>query len=246
LIARNIITATQKEILVGMSENEGKLDSVQSYDSEIVTVGAIQKTINPEGYGEFPVQMAEFKEKHPDRFRSLFENCGWTVKRENSKWRAYYNNTTGAALKRLIRQGFTIEKFRSNVVCRPLEPLINAANDALFQEKQILDFINRLEHEVLVIVPKDSSHKLREYVKSKLGMAVVLDHHVNRPAYVMNDFGDALNRFFRRHASVSKNPGEWGSNHAVYEKEIIEDYGKTRRGTDMVSRYSNLKRKLGV
>jgi hypothetical protein len=245
LVAQNAITLTEKEILVGMSENEGNLDAVQSYDSEIVTVGAMQKTINPSGYGEFPTQMAEFKGKNEDKFKALFENCGWTVKNEGGKWRVYYNNLTGADLKAKIRDGFKKDNFGKKVECRPLEPLINAANDIAFQEKQIFDFIDRLKNKVLVIVPKNHVKQISAYVKSKLGKAVVLDHHVNRPGYVKDDFGAALDRFYSKHPTVSKNPADWGANHDSYEKEIIEDYGKKRRGTDMSGRYNKLNNKLG-
>ena len=85
LLSSNKITLEEKDIIIGMSENEGNLDSVQSYDSEIVTVGAMQKTVNPEGYGEFHIQMHEFKEEYPDRFKKLFENCGWNVKKRSDK-----------------------------------------------------------------------------------------------------------------------------------------------------------------
>ncbi|MGT2490990.1 hypothetical protein ACU4GD_11770 [Cupriavidus basilensis] len=39
------ITAGERRILVAMSPNEGNLDAVQSYDSEVLTAGAMQKTI---------------------------------------------------------------------------------------------------------------------------------------------------------------------------------------------------------
>ncbi|WP_407266659.1 hypothetical protein [Tenacibaculum maritimum] len=43
LIKEKKVTKEEKDILIGMSENEGKLDSIQSYDSEILTIGAMQK-----------------------------------------------------------------------------------------------------------------------------------------------------------------------------------------------------------
>jgi hypothetical protein len=233
-----------------MSENEGNLDAVQSYDSEIVTVGAMQKTMNPQGYGEFPIQMWEFKQEYPDRFKTLFFNCGWDVKKEVEqngkviKYRAYYQNNTGSELKSTIREGFEESNFKNKVQCIPIEPLINAAKDICFQSKQIEDFIDRLKNKVLVTIPDGYEYKLSDYLKSKLGKATALDHHINRPAHLGSYFGASLGRFFESHPSVSKNPNEWGVKHNEYETIIIEDYGTTRSGTDMVNRYKKIKAKL--
>src|SRR5690606_11548760 len=144
LLSGKRITAEEKSIITGMSDNEGELDSVQSYDSEIVTVGAMQKTININGCGEFPAQMAAFKVEYPDRFTDLFENCGWEVFKESKQWKAYYLGSTGRELKSQIRKGFDITNFRKKVHSIPLEPLINAAKDPYFQARQIEDFILRL------------------------------------------------------------------------------------------------------
>ncbi|WP_407268117.1 hypothetical protein [Tenacibaculum maritimum] len=98
--------------------------------------------------------------------------------------------------------------------------------------------------------------------------ATVLDHHINRPAYVKSDFGKALDNFFikkdkeveefnkkgkdkKKHKSkVSRNPNDWGDNHSIYEKSILDDYGKNRRmsksnGKSVApSRYKHLKAEL--
>ena len=241
LLSQNKITNDEKDIIICMSVNEGNLDSVQSYDSEIVSVGAMQKTINPDGNGEFPIQMAEFKNEYPERFKHLFENCGWTVTQEKGKWRAYYNGETGAVLQSKIRSGFSESNVKKKVLCIPVEPLINAAKDPYFQAKQINDFIDRLNKEILLkIKPSGYNYLLKDYLKSKLGKTVVLDHHVNRPGWVQTDFGDALNNFYKKNKEVSKNPNEWGEKHEEYEQKIVDYYGKNRRGTDMPLRYENL------
>ena len=42
---------------MGVAPNEGNFDAVQSYDSEIITAGAMQKTVNSSGTGELPEQI---------------------------------------------------------------------------------------------------------------------------------------------------------------------------------------------
>jgi len=265
LVKENKVTQEEREILVGMSENEGKLDSVQSYDSEILTAGAMQKTVNPQGKGEFPIQVQEFKNSNPSKYKSLFEDCGWTVENKTLYYKDLSDSSakkiTGKALKTKIREGFKASEFKKKLKCKPLEPIVKAMNDKDFQAKQVEDFIDRLKNKVLPIKPVGYSYKLKDYLLSKLGKATVLDHHINRPAYVDNDFGEALDNFFSKKdkevndfnkgkdekdqkAKISRNPANWGTNHAAYEKNVLDDYGKNRRGTDMENRYNKMKAKL--
>lgn len=239
IILSNIATLEQKEIIVGMSENEGNIDGIQSYDSEIITVGAMQKTVNINGSGELVVQLSDFKKENPDKFKKLFENCGWSIK----LGKIYYNDITGDDLKILIRKNANKNNYGKVIECIPLEPMIKACYDEDYQKKQVIDFIKRLE-KVLTLIPTKFEYKISEYVSTKLSKATVLDQHINRPAYVVVDFAKALNKFFKNNPAVSKNPTKWGANFIEYEKNIIDDYGVNRRGTDMINRYKKLKNKL--
>ncbi|WP_051336215.1 hypothetical protein [Aquimarina latercula] len=245
IISKGIVTSMEKDIFIIMSPNEGNLDSVQSYDSEIVTAGAMQKTINPTGQGEFPIQVAEFKNSNAEKYVCLFESCGWTVENNTMFYKdpddPNAQKITGSDLKRKIREGFDASTFGSRIKCKPLEPIVNAVNDNDFQVKQIEDFISRLRDRVLPIVPRGYSHTLGDFLISRLGRATALDHHINRPAYVRNDLGDSLNNFFARNPNVSENPLNWGDNHQTYETAILEDYGVTRRGTDMAERFNKMR-----
>ncbi|WP_062696378.1 hypothetical protein [Chryseobacterium indologenes] len=268
LIEDSKITAEEKAILVGMSENEGKLDSVQSYDWDlsgekmILTAGAMQKTVDHTGKGEFTTQVEEFKAQYPEKYEELFVSCGWTV----DSGILYYKDPadskaekiTGNTLSAKIRENCKESLFGKTVESKPLQPIVNAVIDKTFQEKQVLDFIKRLKEVVMPIVPTGHSYKLSDYLKSKLGKATALDHHINRPGFVKDDFGAALNRFFAKKdaqtdkenknrkegeklGKISRNPGEWGNMHSTYEQEILDDYGNKRRGTDMDKRYEKMK-----
>jgi hypothetical protein len=239
LIRKKILAENEKNIIIGVSANEGNLDTVHSYDSEIVSVGVMQKTIDQEGFGQFPIQMAKFKGTNGQKFKTLFENCGWTFKKENRQYRAYYRDITGANLKEQIRNGFTKEKHNYIVPCIPIEPLINAIKDPEFQALQIEDFVLALR-EVLNIYPIGHSNMLCDYLTSILGRAMVLDQYVNRPSYVLKDFGDALNKFYMNSDAASRDPKKWGKDHERYEKEVIGYYADLRRGSDMGKRYDKL------
>jgi hypothetical protein len=64
-----------------------------------LTAGALQKTINPQGAGELPQQVFEFKQEHPELYQSLFFNCGLEAKTESGNRILYYNCVTGPELK---------------------------------------------------------------------------------------------------------------------------------------------------
>ncbi|MFD2907379.1 hypothetical protein ACFSX9_01385 [Flavobacterium ardleyense] len=262
LTAGNTVSADEKSILIAMSENEGKMDAVQSYDSEILTAGAMQKTINATGYGELPIQIWEFKTEFPDKYKCYLESCKWEIVEEKTehknsagvvtkttyKYKAKYDGLEGKDLKNKIREGFEESKYNKKVVCPPMEPIISLMKDNDYKVKQIKDFIKRL-NSALAKKPTGYSYPISSYITSNLGKATVLDNDVNRPGHVANCFGAALDSFFTKNSKVSKNPSEWGVNFSTYEGQILEIYGPLRGEgsytmTNATKRYTDLKSKL--
>lgn len=234
------LTDEERRIIVAMSPNEGSMDAVQSYDSEILTAGAMQKTINPRGYGEFPAQVAAFKQKFPERYQQLFESCGWRVEQEARGWRMYYQGESGPNLKRSIRYGFE-SPFSGKKSSALLNPIVHAIASPEFQALQVSDFVARLR--LVSRLPIQGGIRLDQYLASPLGRALALDHHINRPAYVASDLRSALTRLFDNWPSLSTDPRGW-SNYDATEAALIEIYGPARRMTDSSSRYRKLKDRL--
>lgn len=271
LVSEGKVTNIEKEIIIAVTKNEGKLDTVHSYDSEILSAGSSQKTVNSSGKGEFPKQVAKFKKEFPDKYKEFFENCGWLLENEDSmsyKDPSDSSSTklTGSSLKTKIREGFDSSSYNTKLKCEILEPIVKAMKDPDFQSLQILDVKKRL-NSVSKFKPSGYSYRVKDYLKSKLGKAVALDHHINRPAYVKPDLGKALDNFFTakdsevdeynknkekkdQKAKISRNPADWGDSHSDYETTILEDYGVNRRmskrnGVSVASgRYEHLKTEL--
>ncbi|WP_428740652.1 hypothetical protein [Tenacibaculum sp.] len=277
MIANKELTSNEKTIMIYMSPNEGNFDSVQSYDSVALTAGAMQKTINNKGNGELPRQIWEFKQEEPELFQKYLGSCcKWTVEKtdtkagkfwgENENYTMYYEKPdktkiTGKELKKFIRKEFNKDNYgKSNIASTAILPIIKLMLDEKYLQKQIKDFKFRLDYSLST---KVSNYKISEYFKSNFGRALVLDQHVNAPAWVQSDFQSSLNRFFNKKdkeiddfnkkerdenkhkAKISRNPNDWGNDHSTYENEIIKDYGTTRRGTDMKNRYNKIKNKAG-
>lgn len=47
MVKNGEVAESEKRIIFIMSANEGNLNTVRAYDSETLTAGAMQKTINP-------------------------------------------------------------------------------------------------------------------------------------------------------------------------------------------------------
>ncbi|MDE1714406.1 hypothetical protein PWG14_17995 (plasmid) [Chromobacterium amazonense] len=239
-------TEEEKRIVCRMSPNEGNLDAIQAYDSEALTAGAMQKTINSEGFGQFPELVNKFKEKKPDLYKSLFENCGWTVEIESSNARMYWNKLTAKELKSALRDpknynAITYKK-TDKYESKPLAAILKAIKHDDFMDFQVDDFIQQLREVLAKKVTLDNKkYPISSIVKSELGRATVLDQYVNRPALVASDLKKSILAFLLKHRDVKSDPATWGENHAKYEAEFIEHYGNHRQGTDMVKRFKKLK-----
>jgi hypothetical protein len=241
-------TASEKKVITSVASNEGKFNSVQTYDSEAVSAGVMQKTVNIHGEGELPGQIARFKKNEPDKYKDLFENKGWTVQKDTittttakgemitgfSDYRLYYKdpgNTkmtpmTGAKLKEYLCQK------NPEVAKKVMTPLKQAGEEPAFQKQQVLDYNSRLLEMLKNRKPKGHDFPLRSYVTSERGTALLLDQSVNAPNNLTRNFGQALDRFYTDHPGVSRNPSQWMSNRQQYEKEILEHYKSHRTMTD--------------
>jgi hypothetical protein len=255
LITAGRITEDEKAILVAMSDNEGKMDSIQSYDSEVITAGAMQKTFkdgrNREGKGELSEQLAKFRDKHPELYSNHMLNCGWSVEGDGSSAITYYsdlsltngNKITSIELKTLIREGCNASTFGQVINNIPLAALLKVISLPEYLDIQILDFIDRLHIAGNHIVMFESV-RIKDYIKSNFGRAVILDHSVNRPGFVKDNFKTAIDNFHIANPNVSLNPHDWGSQHEIYEAKLLEEYKLTRNMTDSINRYDSLRSKF--
>lgn len=254
LIASNRLNNNDKIVLMGVAPNEGNFDAVQSYDSEIITAGAMQKTVNSSGTGELPEQIYKFKKQYPSLYKSLFENCGWVVvKVENTPAKVVYNGLSNSNLKKLMRENCSKDNFGKKINCAPIESMIAGVSHPLFIDLQVIDFIDRLKIFMNKTPIKRRAknkqdkttfydYKIKDYIKSNLGKATVLDHSINRPGHVTRYLGEALNNFFKNNKGVSDNPNDWGANHSRYENQILDFYGVNRGNmTHSAKRYNNTK-----
>ncbi|MBK9733155.1 MAG: hypothetical protein IPO83_18025 [Chitinophagaceae bacterium] len=252
-------TKSEKCIMTCGTEAEGgAFDAVQGYDSEIITVGAMQKTVDPSGFGQLPKQLADFRKIDPEKFEELFFKKGIIIKEEKNpasdskEPRLYYKDPyndkateiTGADLKKVVNQDGNKDEWVKEENATSSNNITSifrdAGNDPDFQKQQVNDIQFQM-NAAISQKPKGYDYPISDYMTSDKGRATILDQRINRPGYVKDDFGAAVDRFYEKNPKVSKNPAEWGENRATYEQGILEDYGVSRRGTDMESRFNKIK-----
>ncbi|MGC1301321.1 MAG: hypothetical protein WA840_03000 [Caulobacteraceae bacterium] len=230
------LTGSEGDVLVQMSHNEGRFDSVQAYDSQIVTAGVMQKTVNPKGAGELSKQIWSFSQSHPQEYQRLFAQKGWTVAKTGKgagdddytlsfqdPGDPHAKPMTGPALYAYIK-----DKAHPDNWARTLSPLQQAGRDPVFQAQQVDDFQARL-HEAIDQKPLGYAWPIRDYLTSEKGVALVLDESVNAQSRVGKSFGQALHAFYAANPSADRDPTRWSSvDRGRFEPQIVRAYEAAR------------------
>jgi hypothetical protein len=247
------MTQEEFDIIGAMSINEGNIDAVQSWDSEVVTAGAMQKTINSSGNGELPTQIAKFKTQNLAAYNELFSHCGWDVQGSGTSAKVTYthqtltsgNAITGSELKTLIRNGFDEAAYTSHHSSQhtpappniPLASLLQATSDTRYISLQVDDFIERYHAVMAKVVPNTEGLTVSQVFYTKLGRATALDEDVNRPSHVVNDIKNAIHHIGHPVSTWPTNPAQ----RQIIELQVVEYYGLHRNMTHPVERFNNLK-----
>jgi hypothetical protein len=240
-LQQNKMTQEEFDVIGAMSTNEGNVDAIQSWDSEVVTVGAMQKTINSTGHGELSTQIAAFKSRNLAAYNELFAHCGWNVQGSGAAAKTTYTHATltngvaktGNDLKVVIRLGFDEQAYTAHHGVHhtayppdiPLGSLLQAISDIRYVSLQVDDFIARYHDVLELVVPNTNGSKVGDIFHTKIGRATALDQHVNRPSYVAPDIAMAIH-----HIGTPFN--NWPTDivaRKILELHVIGYYGIHRR-----------------
>lgn len=246
LIAKGGATgATEDERIIAsvMAENEGAFDSINVWDTQILSIGAMQKTFAPGGGGELAEQLDEFKSEQPALFDRFLGQYGWDIVGGNA---VYTDPVTkqpysGEDLFEKVREGITLNELKHPVrkASSILAPFVLLGQNEVYQDKQVADFIKRL-HKALALKPgrnTDSFNPPRydfivsDCFHSNLGRTVVLDQSVNTPNCVILHVGAALRELYTKVplTGSKQDPRQWTvAERKIYEKILIGIYGPLR------------------
>ena len=246
LIAKGGATEDERVIASVMAENEGAFDSINAWDSQILSLGAMQKTFAPGGGGELATQLAEFKSAQPALFDRFLGQYGWDIVGGNAVYTDPATNQpcSGEDLFEKVRAGITLDELKHPVrkTNTLLAPFVLLGQNELYQDKQVVDFIARL-HLALDRKPTTTAKslsppasdlydfKIGDCFHSTLGKTVVLDQSVNTPYCVAVHVGVALRLLYAKIplTGSKQDPRQWtAAERKIYEKALIEIYGPLR------------------
>ncbi|MBF9000438.1 hypothetical protein [Vibrio nitrifigilis] len=251
LIDNSTITQNESIIIKSMAKNEGKLDSVQSYDSELLTAGAMQKTIKVEGNGELLEQLIKFSENNKKEYIEYFYDYGWIIKNDNLFFQhqdiADGRLLSGNELKTIIRSSCIGKNVGDVIDCIPIKNLGYSIQQDAYVKLQILDFVKRLRFVLnSQITIKNNSHTIGSIFTDNLSRAVILDQSVNRPGYVKRDLELAINTYIKNSNISSIIDSLDDDNRGDVIEGILRIYKSNRRMTDSIKRFENIEEILNA
>ncbi len=212
------LTDSEMNVIFAVSENEGNLDAVNTWDNQFISFGMFQWTAGGAGKpGELPALLKIVKDEYPDDFQHYWGQFGLDVVDVGSKtgWFSYRGGKLfSAADKAMLREHIWAYRFA------------RAGADIEVQAVQILHAVNRINHFYMVKSAKLDGYELGDLITSEYGVALLLDNHVNRPGYVRSCVAEALGRSNLTAAEMSRGGDEEEQLVIKNYLDVRETYGK--------------------
>ena len=201
------------EVIEAVSRNEGRMDGINTYDRGVVSLGVYQWTLgSTDGEGELPALLKKVKSTYPRTFRTFFENYGIDVSDDT--------NTTYGYLTFEGQKVFTQEEKNRFRVPEWAFRFWRAAQEADVQTIQVKHALSRLKNFYWHPAYAAYGYTLNEIITSSYGVALLLDNHVNRPAWV----GKCVERAMSN-TGLTSNPQGWSS---TEERRLLDEYLRVR------------------
>ena len=200
--------------MIAVAENEGNLDAINTWDNAFLSFGLFQWTAGQgSAKGELPALLARIKAEDRDLFDKYCGQHGLDV----------VGVTPGPVYGYFSLRGTTIKTPATKEQLRQAPWAFYfwlAGQDPAVQAMEIKHALGRLDQFYSTERYKvDNKHRVSELVTSEYGVGLILDNHVNRPAYVKACLAKALAQ------TGLRNPGEWGTEE---ERTLIDAYLKIR------------------
>ena len=208
------VTQSEINVMIAVAENEGNLDAINTWDNAFLSFGLFQWTAGTgSGKGELPALLARIKDEDRDLFDKYCGQHGLDVTEVTPGLVYGYFSLRGSkiktpAAKAQLRQAPWAFYFWL------------AGQDPAIQAMEIKHALARLDQfystdRYMV----DNKYRVSDLVTSEYGVGLILDNHVNRPAYVKTCLARALAQ------TGLRNPGAWGTEE---ERKLIDAYLKIR------------------
>ena len=207
------LTQSEISLMIAVAENEGNLDAINTWDNAFLSFGLFQWTAGTgSAQGELPGLLARVKKEDPDLFEKYCGQHGLDVAEVTPGLEYGYFSLRGTtvktpAAKEQLRQAPWAFYFWL------------AGQDPAVQAMEIKHAVGRLDQFYSTDRYKVGEYRVSDLVNSEYGVGLILDNHVNRPAYVKPCLARALAE------TGLGNPGAWGT---VEERKLIDAYLRIR------------------
>jgi peptidoglycan hydrolase-like protein with peptidoglycan-binding domain len=207
------VTQSEINVMIAVAENEGNLDAINTWDNAFLSFGLFQWTAGTgSGKGELPALLARVKDEDPDLFEKYCGQHGLDVAEV----------TPGPVYGYFSLRGTRIKTPAAKAQLRQAPWAFYfwlAGQDPAVQAMEIKHALARLDQFYNTERYKVGSHRISDLVTSEYGVGLLLDNHVNRPAYVKSCLAKALSQ------TGLRDPGQWGTEE---ERQLIDAYLRIR------------------
>ncbi len=205
------LTDSAISVMVAVSENEGNLDAVNTWDNSFMTFGMFQWTAGAgSDPGELPALLQKIKAADETVFQKYFGRHGLDIIDANE-----------------ISGFFTIEGQKLATLSQK-ERLRTyqwafyfwlSGQDQIVQTIEIQHALSRINTFYRSRSYRVKGHFIADIVTSEYGMGLLLDNHVNRPGYIKPCLEKAMDQ------TGLTRPQNWGT---AAERRLIKAYLKIR------------------
>jgi len=199
-------------VMLSVSENEGNLDAVNTWDNAFLSFGMFQWTLGTStNGGELPALLKKLKNKTPSIFEKYFLSFGLDVFEANDK--TGFISLDGQVLNSSSRK----EKIRNATWAYRFW---KAGQDEIVMALEVEHAASRINAFYKSSAYKVDRYYISDLVKSEYGVALLLDNHVNRPSYLVDTLKSALKN------SDLTSPDNWDTKD---EEAFLKEYLTIRK-----------------
>ncbi len=208
------ITQSEINVMIAVAENEGNLDAINTWDSAFLSFGLFQWTAGQgSARGELPALLARIKSEDHDLFDKYCGQHGLDVLEVTPGLVYGYFSLRGIRIKTPAdKEQLRQAPWAFHFWLAGQDPAIQAM-EVKHALGRLAQFYNTESYEIY------NRYRVSDLVTSEYGVGLILDNHVNRPAYVKVCLEKALTQ------TGLHDPEGWGTDE---ERKLIDAYLKIR------------------
>jgi hypothetical protein len=171
------LTYSALQVMESIAKNEGRMDAINSYDRGVLSIGTYQWTLGRDDKaGELPALLKKFRDQFPDSFRRHFNPLGIDVSQDTNTTYGFLTLNSYAVNTPQAKEQFRDPAWGFR--------FWRALQEPDFQAVQVEHALDRLKNFYWKPSYAVFGNLLSTVITSAYGVALLLDNHVNRPAWI--------------------------------------------------------------